>query len=263
MMNLQQKTALVTGASSGIGEAFAYLLASKGTNLVLVARNERKLKQIASDITSKHGVTVKVYGKDLSQPNAASELLQQTTADSLTVDLLINNAGFGKWGPFEAFTMATYQEMIQLNVTALMELCYVYLPQLKQRPEAGIINVGSTASLLPVPYSSVYGATKSFVLFFTEGLAGELGGTNVTASCLCPSATASNFAAVASDNAHSKAADNQLTSAQVAQLGLDAFLAKKHYTITGRKMAFILARILSRRKIINMVATYWKKRLNL
>jgi short-subunit dehydrogenase len=263
-MNLSGKTVLVTGASSGIGESFAYLLATKGANLVLVARTKSKLDDIAKNIEEKHQVKVAVYQKDLGVPNASQELYDQIQKDQVEVDILINNAGFGKWGKFEEFCLEQYHNMIQLNITALTELCYLFLEDFKKRPAAGIINVGSTASFIPVPYSSVYAATKSYVLFFTEGLVGELADTNITVSCLCPGGTASNFATVADSSGKADVSDTKMMSPdEVAKMGLDAFLAKKHYVITGRKTQITLFKFLSRKRVITMVADFWKKRLGL
>jgi len=259
-MNLKGKSALITGASSGIGESFAHLLASKGSNVVLVARSMDKLHALASTLEEKYGVHAKAYQQDLSQKGAAETLYNALQTDEITIDLLINNAGFGKWGDFGEFSLDEYDRMIQLNVNSLMELCYLFLEDLKQKSEAGIINVGSTASLLPVPYSSVYAATKAFVLFLSEGLTGELEGTNVKVHCLCPAGTATNFANVASNSANAST-EGMKSPDQVVQEGLNAFLAEKHYVVTGRKFTMFLTRILSRRRIIRMVADYWRKEL--
>ena len=264
-MNLIDKTVLVTGASSGIGKSFAYILASKGANLVLVARSKDKMETIAQEIQEKHAVQTAVYQKDLSKVNASQELYDQLKADQVNVDVLINNAGFGKWGKFEAFSLATYHDMLQLNINALMELCYLFIEDFKQKPESGIINVGSTASFIPVPYSSVYAATKSFVLNFTEGLVGEYADSSIKITCLCPGATSSNFANVADEHQHSDTSNQQgyLSSDEVAQQGLDAFLAGKHYVVTGRRTQLLLFKFLSRKRVIDMIANYWKKRLGL
>ncbi|MBX2870502.1 MAG: SDR family oxidoreductase [Saprospiraceae bacterium] len=262
-MNLKDKTALVTGASSGIGKSFAYLLASKGAHLVLVARTQAKLEEIANDIQNTKQVSVHVYQKDLSQLNAASELYEQLQKDQIDIDLLVNNAGYGKWGKFENFSLEEYGKMIQLNVTSLMELCHLYVEDFREKPAAGIINVGSTASFIPVPYSSVYAATKSFVLNFTEGLVGELSETNIKVFCLCPGGTASNFATVANESGVDNAQAKLMSSDEVAQLGLDAFLAGKHYIVTGRRFQLILFKFLSRKRVLSMIADYWRKRLGL
>lgn len=262
-MNLKNRTALVTGASSGIGKSFAYLLASKGMHLVLVARTLSKLEEIAQDIQDQYQVKVQVYKKDLSELDAPKSLYDQCKLDGLDVDLLVNNAGYGKWGKFEDFSLEEYSKMIQLNITSLMDLCYLFLEDFKQKPETGIINVGSTASFIPVPYSSVYAATKSFVLNFTEGLVGELSSTNIKAFCLCPGGTESNFANVANESGVDTTTVKLMSSDEVAQIGLTAFLAGKHYVVTGRRFQILLFKFMSRKRVLSMIADYWRKRLNL
>ncbi|MEL7123023.1 MAG: SDR family oxidoreductase [Bacteroidota bacterium] len=261
-MKLEGKTALITGASSGIGKSLAYLLASHKMNVALVARSKDKLQEIAVDIEKKYSVSTWTLKKDLSKPNAGKELYEELRILNVKVDLLINNAGFGKWGGFEEFTLEEYQNMVQLNITALMDLTYLFLPDLKQRTEAGVINVASTAALLPVPFASVYAATKFFVLGFSEGLYGELDGTNVKVHCLCPGGTATNFNDVASSGkiGNSNGPD-QLTPDEVAQQGIDAFLAGKHYHVTGRKLSILMTRFMPRKSVVKMVAKAWKKRI--
>ncbi|MCI4669562.1 MAG: SDR family oxidoreductase [Bacteroidia bacterium] len=263
-MNLKGKTILITGASSGIGESFAYLLASKGAHTVLVARSKAKLDQIAQEIQDKYQVNAWVYQKDLGIVSSAQELYQEIKGDGVDVDIIINNAGFGKWGKFEEFSLETYTSMIQLNINSLMELCYLFIEDFKEKSESGIINVGSTASFIPVPYSSVYAATKSFVLYFTEGLVGEFADTNIRISCLCPGSTASNFSAVADPNKQADTSTtNSLSSDEVARLGLEAFQAGKHYVVTGRRMQLKIFKFLSRKRVITLIADYWKKLLGL
>ena len=263
-MILKDKTALITGASSGIGKSYAYLLAEEGMNLILVARSKDALETISEDIRSKHSREVHVIQKDLSELDAAESLHHDVKDLELEVDLLINNAGFGKWGKFESFSWEEYQQMVHLNVTTLTELCYCFLEDLKKRPEAGIINVGSTASFIPIPYSAVYGATKAYVLSFTEALTGELAETNVRVFCLCPGGTDTNFSAVAdTDKKASKADLKWLSPDEVAKIGLDEFQVGKHYTITGRKGQLKVMKLLPRKKVIDLVGNYWKKLLGI
>ncbi len=262
-MNLKGKTALITGASSGIGKSFAYLLAAKGAHLILVARSKSKLEEIAQDIQQRNQVKTHVYQQDLSQLGSARHLYDQIQSNGLNVDLLINNAGFGKWGKFEDFSLEEYSKMIQLNITSLMDLCHLYIEDFKKKPEAGIINVGSTASFMPVPYSAVYAATKSFVLNFTEGLVGELSSTKIRVFCLCPGGTASNFATVANESGVDTLDAKLMSSDEVAQLGIDAFLANKHYIVTGRRFQILLFKFMSRKRVLTMIADYWRKRLNI
>ncbi|MCG8700197.1 MAG: SDR family oxidoreductase [Bacteroidales bacterium] len=263
-MRISNKTILVTGASSGIGKSFAYLLGSKGANLVLVARSQSKLYEIAQDIENKYGVKALVFQIDLSKPKASKFLYDELENHKIEIDILINNAGYGKWGKFEDFPLSEYESMLQLNINSLMELCYLFIEDFKNKPEAGIINVGSTASFMSMPYSAVYGASKSFVLSFTEALVGELSSTNITVSCLCPGGTVSNFNAVAnSNNSVDNSTAELMPSDEVAKIGLNAFLQGKHYVLTGRKSQLSWIKFLPRIKVVNMVASYWRKRLNI
>ncbi len=260
-MNLTNKTALVTGASSGIGKSFAYLLASKGMNLVIVARTVSQLELMADEISNKYQVKVLPITKDLSVKGASQEVYDRLQREQVEVDLLVNNAGFGKWGEFTEFSMEDYHNMIQLNITALMDLSYLFMEDMKQKSEAGIINVGSTASFVPVPYSSVYAATKAFVLYFSESLVGELEGTGVKVHCLCPAGTATNFGNVASKSGKASM-ENMKSPDEVAAEGLEAFLAGKHFSVTGRKSMLIMTRIFSRKRVIKMVTAAWKKSMD-
>jgi len=180
--------ALVTGASSGIGMSFARALAARGLDLVLVARLGDKLKELAAQLSREHGVRVETLTLDLSQPGAAKQVWDAAQKNGWSVDLLINNAGFGKWGEFLDFTVETYAEMLRLNVQTLVELCHFFLPSLLKKPGLGIINVGSTASLVPVPFAGVYGATKAFVLYLTQALREEFPG-GVRLQAVLPGAT--------------------------------------------------------------------------
>ncbi|MEO1653801.1 MAG: SDR family NAD(P)-dependent oxidoreductase, partial [Bacteroidota bacterium] len=154
-------------------------------------------------------------------------------------------------------------EMLQLNINSLTELCYLFLDDLRKKPEAGIINVGSTGSFVPVPYSAVYGASKSYVLYFTEALVGELSGSNVKVFCLCPSATDTDFNRVANDAVSNKGVDMKSPD-EVAREGIDAFLSSgKHYVLTGRKSMLLMIKVFSRKKIIQMVTKAWRKRLGM
>ena len=148
------KTALITGASSGIGLALAHALARRGTHVLLTARSTETLKEVAVGI-KKTGVDAHVFPEDLSRRGAAQRLHDAVTREGLTVDLLINNAGYGRWGAFDEFARDDYGAMIQLNITALTELCHLFIPDMVTRGGGGVINVGSIASFLPVPYLSL------------------------------------------------------------------------------------------------------------
>lgn len=261
MNSFQSKTILVTGASSGIGAAFAEVLAAHGANLILTARSLDRLATLADELHQRHTVRVDVIALDLGEPGGPSQLFNAVQAKQLSVDVLINNAGFGNWGGFLQCDMATYAQMLYLNVNALMELSHLFLPSMLEKKDGGIINVGSTASFVPVPYAAVYSASKAFVLSFSEALHGEYGDKGVTITALCPGNTASNFANVAS--AGNSDVDSGADSPQsVAQTGLNAFLAGNCTVIADKNSQVAwLARFLPRKRVIAMVGGAWKKLL--
>jgi uncharacterized protein len=191
------QTALVTGASSGIGQAFACQLAALGKDLVLVARREERLAHLAGELTEQHGIRAHVLGADLARPAAAAALLARTERLGLEVDLLINNAGFARGGSFADLPFDAQADMVRLNANTLVELTWLYLPGMRRRRRGGVINVASTAAFQPVPYMAVYGATKAFVLSFSHALAEELAGEGLAVMAFCPGATATDFWAVA------------------------------------------------------------------
>lgn len=186
------KTALITGASSGIGYELAKCFARGGANLVLVARDETRLGQIAAELRSP-AVSVKVIAADLARPVAPSDILDATRAANITVDYLVNNAGFGLGGFFAESDLQTELDMMQVNMVALVHLTRLYLPGMQQRGTGGVLNVASTAAFQPGPLMALYYATKAFVLSFTEAIAEELRDTGVTATALCPGPTETAF----------------------------------------------------------------------
>ncbi len=185
--------ALVTGASSGIGEGFARVLAERRRNLVLVARSKEKLEALASEFRTRHGILAQAIDFDLSLPDAAAGLYQRLGARGLKIDLLVNNAGFGARGKFWELPAERQASMIRLNVNALVELTYLVLPDMIKERRGSIINVSSTASFQAVPYTTTYAATKAFVTSFSLGLAEELRPFGVTVVTLCPGGTDTNF----------------------------------------------------------------------
>ena len=189
------KTALITGASSGIGETFARELAAKKTNLILVARSQDKLEQLATELNNQHGIETEVIVQDLIQPAAGQTVFDAVQSKGLTVDLLINNAGFGDYGAFSDRPLDKQIAMTQLNITAVVELTGLFLPQMQQRGDGAIINVSSIAGFQPIPYMSVYAATKAFILNYTEALWAENKdkGNNVRILAVCPGPTKSEF----------------------------------------------------------------------
>ena len=191
------KTTLITGASSGIGEAFARRLAARGENVMLVARSEDKLASVCNELGRKDNVNAQYVAMDLMKTDAAAELFEETERRKLNVEMLINNAGFGSMGDFTAFEMERDMQMIDLNIKALVALTHYYLPQMRERKSGTIINVASTAAFQGVPYMAVYAATKAFVLSFSEALWDENRAHGVHVMALCPGVTETNFFAAA------------------------------------------------------------------
>lgn len=187
------KTALITGASSGIGETFARELAARNTNLILVARSQDKLEKLAAELNSTHGINTEVIVRDLTEPAAGQAIFDAVTAKDLTVDLLINNAGFGDYGAFSDRPLSKQMAMVQLNIAAVVELTGLFLPSMQQRQNGAIINVSSIAGFQPIPHMSVYAATKAFVLNFSEALWSENKDKGVRILVTCPGPTESQF----------------------------------------------------------------------
>ncbi len=185
--------ALVTGASSGIGECFANALAARRHNLVLVARSKDKLSRLAAELHAAHGVRAEPLGSDLSMPGAAARLVEELRRRHLTINLLVNNAGFGARGEFWKLPLDRQAQMLRLNVQAVIEVAHLLLPAMIEKRAGAIINVSSIASFQPVPYTTTYGATKAFVTNFSLGLAEELRPYGVRVVTLCPGGTKTNF----------------------------------------------------------------------
>lgn len=190
---MEHKTALVTGASAGIGMAFANLLAAEEYNLVVTARREDRLRTLADFLTERHDVQVRAIPMDLAAPDGPQRLYDEVHDADQPVDLLVNNAGFGGVGRFEALDYIRQRQMIDVNVSALTGLARLFLPDMKVRACGGIINVASTAAFQAGPFMAVYYASKAYVLSFSEALSEECRGTGVTVTCLCPGVTATEF----------------------------------------------------------------------
>lgn len=241
------KFALITGASGGIGEEFAKLLAAEGYQLVIVARNDDQLNRVAGILNTKHQATVSPVALDLSKPAAAKRLQEELRTRDFSPDVVINNAGFGICGHTLDTPVEDYLNMIDLNVRSLTELSLQLLPAMLQRKRGGILNVASVASYVPGPYMTTYHASKAYVLSFTEGLASEYAGTGVTISALCPGYVMTGFQARAhmEDNRFIKFAP-KLTAQELATLAWDSFKRGERIIIPGtpNKLAAFAARFL-------------------
>ncbi|HMY11575.1 MAG TPA: SDR family oxidoreductase, partial [Turneriella sp.] len=239
---MQKPLALITGASTGIGYEMAKILATKGFDLVVVARNAKKLKALHDELAGQAKVTP--LALDLSQPKAAQALYQKTSKAKLKIDLLINNAGYGSSGAFVSLDLKKELGQIDLNIRALTELCHLYGADMAKRKSGKILNVASTAAFQPGPWMSVYYATKSYVLHFSEGIAEELKKSGVQVSVLCPGPTVTEFADTAGMDKSllfSSKLMKPATANYVAQYGVEKLLKGKLIIIPGfmnRAMAF-------------------------
>jgi uncharacterized protein len=183
--------ALITGASAGIGRELAWVFAENHYHVVLVARDEARLQQLAGEISSRHGVQARVLPQDLSRPKAAAELFQ--AANGIPVSVLVNNAGLGAHGEFAGLDLAKQTEIMQVNMVALVQLTHLFLQPMLQRREGRILNVASVAAFQPGPTMNIYSATKAFVYSFSRALEHELKGTHVSVTTLCPGTTRTEF----------------------------------------------------------------------
>jgi hypothetical protein len=236
MLSYQGKTALVTGASSGIGEAFARELAQRGMNLILVARSTDRLQALATELASKHGVHIEVLPFDLGVENVAQSIQQEVVQRGLQIDMLINNAGFGTHGRFEELALERDHQQIMVNVTALVDLTHAFIPQLLARKGA-IINIASTVAYQPTPYMAVYGASKAFVVSFSAAIAEEYRTRGLRVLALCPGATETNFFAIAGEN--SVAMGDKRAPSQVVATGLRALEQGKSVVLDGTQNAIL------------------------
>lgn len=241
MRQFKGKTALVTGASSGIGEQFARLLAEQGCHLVLVARREERLQALRQELAERHGVQVTVLPADLLQPRAAEALFQRTRELGLEVDVLINNAGFGKNGDFLDFPLETHTQIVQLNVTALTELTHLFASRMKQRGGGYILQVASVAGYLPTPSFTSYGGAKAYVLNFSQALARELKPHGIQVTVLAPGGTQTEFMDIAGNPVTGLRGKAMMSSREVALAGLKGLACGRVTVVPGWLYRFSVA----------------------
>jgi uncharacterized protein len=228
----QGKWALVTGASAGIGVALATQLAEGGTHLVLTARRQERLENLASKLRKEHNIRVEIFVADLAQPDGPQEIYTFTNEKKLAIDLLINNAGFGQYGELAQVEPQRLLDMVQVNCAAVVHLTRLFLPGMIARKRGGVLILASTASFQAVPYISTYAASKAFDLLFAEGLAEEMKPYGIRVCALCPGSTESEFHEAAGQQKFS-AKHQQETAEKVARVGLEALAAGKSYVISG------------------------------
>jgi short-subunit dehydrogenase len=255
--------ALITGASKGIGKAIAANLAARGFNVLLVARSEDLLQQEAARIAAQFPVLTDWLALDLSTAEAAQNVYDWCRAKGYTVRALVNNAGYGLSGPFEKYSMQEHVNMMTLNMTTLVALTRLFLPDLRAQPRAYILNVASSAAYQAVPGLSTYAATKAFVLMFSRGLRQELRKTGVSVTCVCPGATDTDFPNRAQVGAKGlKAAERlNMTPETVAALATRAMLSGKAEVITGfvNKVGATLAWLLPKNLVENIAGKIYEE----
>lgn len=230
---------LITGASSGIGKEMAVQMAAKKYNLILVARSVDKLRQLQKDLSATYGVEVQYIEKDLSQPTLAIELFNDVKQQNFVVSHLVNNAGFGGYGNFLETSLPHELDMIQLNVSSLVVLTKLFGQDMASRGGGKIMNVASVLSFIPFPFYSVYSATKTFVLAFSETVAAELEGTGVVVTTLCPGTVETPFHTSEMRKTNAMSANKPVSATAVAKAGVDLLLAGKGKKIVGFNNWFI------------------------
>jgi short-subunit dehydrogenase len=225
------KTAVVTGASSGLGACFARMLAARGYDVVIAARRLERLEALAKEIEAAHGVRVTPIAIELSEPGAAEALFAQT--EGMEVEVLVNNAGFGTQGFFPEIPWAKMAEQIQLNVVSLTALTHRFVGPMRARRRGYVLNIASIGAYMPVPGYATYGAGKAFVRNFSEALAHELRGTGVRVCCLCPGPTETEFVAVAGQSIPAWQKIAFMSAERCARIGMRALFGGRRLIVSG------------------------------
>lgn len=251
-------TALITGASKGIGAAFARSLAARKTDLVLVARSETKLAELAEQLRQQFQIQVVVIVQDLTEIAGAAHVFEVVKSKGWEIDLLINNAGFGDYSPFAQSDRPKQMQMMQLNMSALVDLTHLFLPEMQQRRSGCIINVASIAAFQALPYLSVYAATKAFVLSFSAAIAAENRTYGIKVQVLCPGPTQTEFAEVAGMKSFGsgKAPGKVVSAEEVVDDSLKALRKNKLVVVTGgfgNRITAVLTRFLPRVMLANAI----------
>lgn len=253
------KWAMVTGASAGIGQALAQELAAGGTNLVLTARRRDRLEKLAQKLAADHSIRTEIFPADLAESTAPEKIFTFTRTKKIEVDLLINNAGFGKYGELISAETQRLLDMIQVNCGAVVHLTRLYLPEMVARRRGDVLIVASTASFQGVPYIATYSATKAFDLLFAEALAEEMKPHGIRVCALCPGTTESEFRDVAGQRPLGSF-ERQETAEKVARTGLQALAAGKSYVISGMRnyLGAHSQRLVPRRVVTKMAAKMFR-----
>ena len=251
--------ALVTGASAGIGAEFARKLAERGMHLVLVARRQELLQQLADELDTRHGSKCEVLAADLSDPSEVRRLAGEVQTRGITIELLVNNAGFAVVGELENIDADRVQEMLRLNVGGLTDLTYRFLPGMVERQHGAVVNVSSISGFQPVAYMAAYAATKAYILHFSEALWAEVRDRGVTVMALCPGVTRTEFFDVAGVPGWLKKQRSQ-DAEQVVKTAIRALEKRRQYVVTGWKnyLLSLAVRLATRRTVVNETMKYFR-----
>jgi short-subunit dehydrogenase len=258
---LTDKWALVTGASTGLGAEFARQLAGRGMHIVLVARRQELLNELADELHTKHAARCEAIACDLAEPGAVERLLHELERRAVTVELLVNNAGFGVVGEVDDADVPRMLEMVRLNVAAVVELTYRLLPGMLQRGHGSILNMSSLSAFQPVAYMSVYAATKAFILHFSEALAEEVRRRGITVLAVCPGVTRTGFFDTA--GAPGWLQKHRSHSAErVVRSSLDALESRRQVIVIGWRNYFLtlMVRIASRKRVVKESTRFFRPR---
>jgi short-subunit dehydrogenase len=257
-MKASAETVLVTGASSGIGLELARCFAADKSNLILVARSAEALENLAAELSGQHGISADIIVSDLSLPESPQKVFTELEGRGITVNVLVNNAGFGLHGAFAELPLSRQMEIIRVNISALVELTGLFLPKMIQRNSGGVLNVGSVAGFVPGPRMAVYYASKAFVQSFSEALHEELRGTNVRITNLCPGPTETNFSNTARNHRVRQSQAKKMSAVEVARIGHADFRSKKFLSLPGatNKLAAFAPKILPRATVRRLVGRY-------
>jgi len=251
---------LITGAGSGIGAALAKRCAAEGFNLILLGRNEEQIRDLKASLLEHHQIIVQTLVLDLLSPDAAAYVHKKCHQEGWVVRILINNAGLGQWGMFEQLSVDEMREMLQLNQSVLVELCHFFIPMLKEVPYAHILNVASTAAFQPTPYFSVYAASKSFILSFSQSLRYELRGSKVNVSCLCPGPTDTPFFDKVGFDMVNYAKGAIMQPKEVADVAIRGLMEKKAIIVPGfsNSIGAMLSRHFPRKWMVGLIGKFFK-----
>ncbi len=258
------KYAVITGASSGIGKAFAFQLSEKGYNLVLIARSKDVLEQIKNTLTERYNNKITIITEDLTKNDAAETVAENLRKENIIPSILINNAGYGIWETFENSPLAQTQQMLQLNISALVELTHVLIPTLKKHPKSYILNVASTAAYQSMPFFGAYAASKAFVVHFSRSIAYELKSEGVSVSCLSPGSTDTNFmnaAKMTTPKIQNAAKKVSMSAEKVAAIGLKGMFRGKKEIIPGflNQLNYSAAKILPKFLLEKTIENIYRK----